>query len=282
MFNKAKSLAMFNKATIKPQRTAETSDRRSPSKIGRAHLTLSRLICTRRWDAVMRVLTSDEEIEIDENGAINEENILHFALSFHAPLQVVILLSNRYPLCLNKPDLSGKFCTHVAAKYSAHPDVMAFIISKNPAAAGCPDNKGKCPIHYIAEFYVKHGSLHHKECVDELMLDTVRLLRQAAPQSFNLEDQEERNPIEYAIENDADIRVIKMMQRTARDDWREMKQSGYGMKHEDLAKSIEKSAKEAREKSLENGSRFERTQPILIPKEEQSRRAKKSFIAKSA
>ena len=276
----AKSIAMFKKA--KPKRTAESHQPPSTE----ARTSLSNLIATKNWYAVSLALssTSDEEIEIDANGAINQDNILHFALRFHAPLHVVDLLCNRYPQCVNKPDNTGKLCTHVAAKYSALPDVMAFIISKNPAAAGCPDNHGKCPIHYVAEFYSKHCIRYEDLYVttEDFMLQVVRLLKQAAPQSFNLEDEDERNPIEIAIDNDVGIRVIKMMQRTARDDWREMKQSGQGVKHEVLAKNLERSAKEARVSLLSNGRRTTIIQHIPRVDEGVNSSLKRSFTAKSA
>ena len=74
---------------------------------------------------------------------------------------------------------------------------MAYIISKNASAAGCPDNHDKCPIHYVAEFYSKHTiSLRSVHTNEELMLEVVQLLTKFAPQSFNLEDDDERNPIE--------------------------------------------------------------------------------------
>lgn len=272
-------------------KAAATFDR-SPSNnegVAKARTSLCRLIFKRKWDAIALVLTStsDGEIEIDENGAIDEDNVIHFALRFHAPLYIVELLSNSYPQCVNKPDDTGKFCTHVAAKYSALPNVMAYIISINPAAAGITDNQGMCPIHYVAEFYLKHSIRYQDQYMtsEELMLEVVRLLKQAAPQSFHLEDQDERNPIEIAIENDVGLRVIKMMQRTSRDDWREMKQSGHGVKHEDLAKNVERSAKEVRVSLVNNGRRSGIIQHV--PRVEQRSSSsnsslQRSFTAKSA
>lgn len=276
----AKSIAMFKKAQSK-----KTAEGHQPS-LTKARTPLINLIAKKNWSAVLLALsTPDEEIEIDENGAINQDNIIHFALRFHAPLSVVELLCNRYPQCVNKPDGTGKFCTHVAAKYSALPDVMAFLISKNQAAAGCPDNHGKCPIHYAAEFYSKHCIRHqdYYMTTEELMLQVVRQLKKAAPQSFNLEDEDERNPIEIAIENDVGIRVIKTMQRTARDDWREKKQSGQGVKHEVLAKNLERSAKEARISLLSTNGRRNAITPS-IPRVDQGSKSslKRSFTAKSA
>ena len=47
------------------------------------------------------------------------------------------------------------------------------------------------------------------------MLEVIRILGDVAPQSFNLEDNSGRNAIEVAIENDADIEIIKAIQRDA-------------------------------------------------------------------
>ncbi len=281
---------MFKKS--KTKRSAETCHQ-PPSNNSEggseARTYLSRLIAKKKWDAVSHTLTSstNEEIEIDAKGAINQDNILHFALRFHAPLHVVEFLYNRYHQCVNKPDSTGKFCTHVAAKYSAHPDVMAYVISKNPAAAGCPDNHGKCPIHYVAEFYIKHSTRYEDQYMttEELMLEVVRILKQVAPQSFNLEDEDERNAIEIALESDVGIRVIKMMQRAARDDWREMKRSGHGAKHEDLAKNLEQSAKEARVSLLSNSRRsgiIQHTTRVDQRSSSSNVSLKRSFTAKSA
>mmetsp|Transcript_15216 Transcript_15216/g.21619 ORF Transcript_15216/g.21619 Transcript_15216/m.21619 type:complete len:262 (-) Transcript_15216:1294-2079(-) len=259
-------------------------------KKSKARTYLSRLIAKKKWDAVSHTLTSstsNEEIEIDAKGTINQDNILHFALRFHAPLHIVELLYNHYPQCVDKPDGTGKFCTHVAAKYSALPDVMAYVISKNPAAAGCPDNHRKCPIHYVAEFYIKHSIRYQdqNETTEELMLQVVRILKHTAPQSFNLEDEDERNAIEIAIESDVGIRVVKMMQRAARDDWREMKQSGHGAKHEVLAKNLEQSAKEARVSLLSDSRRsgiIQHTPRVDQRSSSNNISLQRSFTAKSA
>lgn len=61
-----------------------------------------------------------------------------------------------------------------------------------------------------------------------------------------MEDSEGCNAIEYAIEHDMDLNIIKAMQRVARDDWRALKANGNGKKHEELAQDIERGAHEAR------------------------------------
>jgi phosphosulfolactate phosphohydrolase-like enzyme len=79
------------------------------------------------------------------------------------------------------------------------------------------------------------------------MLQCVKLLKTAAPTSVNLEDNEGCNAIEYALENEIDIKVVKAMQRACRDDWRERKAEvgEQGRKtHEDLVKDVQMRARQ--------------------------------------
>lgn len=244
--------------------------------------TLTRLVAKQNWFEIERILSSSsiDWINIDEKGVITEESILQFALRYRAPLHIVKLLALRYPRCLTRPDSTGKFSCHVAAKYGATPNVMDYLVCENKYAAGVQDPLGKAPIHYVGEFYLCNNESASAMTVNENMLQVVRILREAAPQSFNLEDDYGCNAIEYAIENDVDIKVIKMMQRTARDDWRKLKASGHGKRHADSAKDIERSASEARINIALNqfcGSSLRQDHP-----QNSSDNHFKSFMAKTA
>ena len=94
------------------------------------------------------------------------------------------------------------------------------------------------------------------------------------------------NAIEYAIENDSNLKIIKTMQRTARDDWRALKANGNGKRHEELAREVESAANEAKlnvelndmlcsRKSKD--ARATSPRPTLDPS-----MSFKSFVAKSA
>eukprot|EP01083_Nonionella_stella_P002749 7897_1 len=249
--------------------------------------TLTRLVAKRNWHEIETILSPNtiEWIEIDEKGIINEDSILQFALRYRAPLYIIKLLALRYPRCLTRPDSTGKYACHVAAKYGAMPNVIEYLVNKNKCAAGVQDPDGKTPIHYVSEFYAINNESGSMEHVFENMLQVVRLLREVAPQTFNLEDHYGCNAIEYAIENDVDIKVIKTMQRTARDDWRAMKEHGKGKSHEEMAKDVERTACEARANAALNdaigttGSRLSRrsARPTTDLPE-----LKRSFMAKSA
>ena len=258
----------------------------SRTKQQRPPKTITRLIANRNWWQLENILNSSsfEKIDIDEKGIIDENAVVQFALRYNAPLHIIKLLAHRFPKCLTRPDSTGKYACHVAGKYGAMPNVMEYLIEENRDAAGVQDPAGKAPIHYVAEFYAStHESASHSSLIDN-MIQVVRLLREAAPKSFNLEDNEGCNAIEYAIENDVDIKVIKTIQRTARDDWRAMKASGQGMKHEDLEKEVYHAASQARVNVLLSDRLPERkltsrsSSRKLLPENN----LKRSFVAKSA
>ena len=138
--------------------------------------TLTPLVAKRNWFEIERILSSSsiDWINIDDKGIITEESILQFALRYRAPLHIVKLLALRYPRCLTRPDSTGKFSCHVAAKYGATPNVMDYLVCENKYAAGVQDPLGKAPIHYVGEFYLCNNELASTMTVNENMLQVVR------------------------------------------------------------------------------------------------------------
>jgi len=189
------------------------------------HFTLAVLISQRQWGTIDAVLTTPDapRLPIDDPGldnAVTSDIVVHFAARFQAPLRIISLLSGLYPHSLTSTDMAGRYPIHVAAKWGATPDVIRFLVDAGPSVVGCPDGSGKTPMHYVGESYIAH----YNSCLydrSEAMMNVVRLLKTSAPASVNLEDGEGMNAIEYALDSDADIRVIRVMQRACRDDWRE-------------------------------------------------------------
>lgn len=194
------------------------------------NMTLARLLSQRQWtllDALLVSTTSSSSILIDDPSlphAITSDIVIHFAARFQAPLRILSLLAKLYPVSLASSDVTGRYPIHVAAKWGATPDIVAYLIKTNPAVAGAPDSTGKTPMHYVGECYQRHfdNAMYNR---NDSMLQVVRLLKNAAPKSVNLEDNEGMNAIEYALESDAHLKVVKTMQRACRDDWRERSKS---------------------------------------------------------
>jgi len=193
-------------------------------------MTLARLLSQRQWALLETILTTTPRsaVLIDDPSlphAVTSEIIVHFAARFQAPLRIISLLSRMYPESLANPDVTGRYPIHVAAKWSAAPDVISYLIKTNPSVSGVPDSMGKTPMTYVGEFYLDHFS-SALYGADDSQLQVVRLLKAAAPRSVNFEDNEGKNAIEYALESNANLKVIKTMQRACRDDWRERSKGG--------------------------------------------------------
>lgn len=219
---------------------------------------LASLICQQKWSMCDALLSSPgvsrRTVRIDDASAqsgVTADDVVHFAARFQAPLRIISQLSMMYPESLEIPDVAGRYPIHVAAKWSATPDVIQFLINANPAAVGLPDGSGKTPMHYVGECYI----CNYTSCLydrDKAMLQVVKMLKSAAPKSVNLEDIYGMNAIEYALDSDASLGVIKTMQRACRDDWRERSKSSSITSKKDTAAFATTTPRGRRHKDLVN------------------------------
>jgi hypothetical protein len=266
----------------------------SPQPLPR-NVTIVRLISKREWSFLEHFLTNfGHDLPIDDAGisdAVTPEIVVHFAARFQAPMRTIGQLAQYFPSSLESADATGRYPIHVAAKWGATPDVIQFLLRSNADAAGIQDSLGKTPMHYVAEFYAQNYSPRMAQILpmNESMLQVVKLLKTAAPSSVNLEDNEGCNAIEYALETDADIKVVKAMQRACRDDWRERKAEGGDQgrkKHEDLVKDVEATARKLQiqmsSRRLNVDRQEEKVGDISRVSVHQSKALSNSFVAKTA
>lgn len=245
----AKVSSSHNRAPPAHQSSSMESEQSLPPNV-----TVVRLISKREWSFLEHFLnTFGLDLPIDDPGitdAVTPDIVIHFAARFQAPLRTISTLARLFPASLESADATGRYPIHVAAKWGATPDVIQFLLESNLTAAGVQDSLGKTPMHYVAEFYALNYSPRKAQILpmQDSMLQCVKLLKTAAPASVNLEDNEGCNAIEYALENEVDIKVVKAMQRACRDDWRERKAEVSGehrghKTHEDLVKDVQMRAR---------------------------------------
>ena len=148
----------------------------------------------------------------------------------------------------------------IACAWGASPETIEFLIHEHPAAASIQDNEGKAPIHHLCQSF----TLNYEDAsltslpVTDTMMSIVSMLKAAAPKSFNLEDNDDMNAVEYALESNTDIKVVKFIQRACRDDWRERKKKS-DSSHKDLQDDLHKLQMDLRSQHLSSpGSKFER------------------------
>jgi len=96
-------------------------------------------------------------------------------------------------------------------------------------------------VHYVCESYAHNFKTIPSNAYrspGHSILTVVSLLLDEVPESANVEDLYGMNAIEYALDNNTDIRIIKLMQNASRENWRTMKKVHRGKSHEELRHSI--------------------------------------------
>jgi hypothetical protein len=211
------------------------------STTGRGGPNLCRMIADGEWKEIQELMTTPkEDVDIiDEDGAVTRELIVHHACAHRAPVSVLRSLSSEYWKSLYHADKDGRFPIHVAALNGAGSDILSFLISLNCATAGIKDALGKTPLHYICEEFLDKNKDANSLQTHQDMFWTVGLLIKSAPSSVNVEDNEEMNPIEYAIATGAHVGIIKEMQKASRSCWRARQKWEGWRKHAEYAQYLQ-------------------------------------------
>jgi len=202
---------------------------------------LCKMIADGKWKDIQELMTTPkEDVDIiDEDGTVTRELIIHHACSHRAPVCALRSLSSEYWKSLYHADKDGRFPIHVAALNGAGPDIISFLISSNCATAGIKDSLGKTPLHYICEEFLDKNKDANSLRTHQDMFWTVGLLLKSAPSSVNVEDDEEMNPIEYAIASGAHVGIIKEMQKASRSCWRARQKREGWKKHAEYAQYLQ-------------------------------------------
>lgn len=223
------------------------------AKVQRKRNRLTRFIIREDWDGLFNELEADldapnvEDVEVVDEAVVKallvldpdtDRSALHIICSAHPPLHVVQKVARACPEALSQMDKNGHTPLHCAAEWGASSAVVDFLIYKYPAAAGMTDLDGKTPLHLTCEncCYDAACDMGHlpfeKNCgADESqpqlvkgpLLPVIKALCKAAPKIPNIEDDEGISALEYAIMHDADVKVVKLLQKASSTAWKDEK-----------------------------------------------------------
>jgi hypothetical protein len=212
-----------------------------------ADCSLVKLVSWQKWYHLEEVLQRDEQQQamppFDDRARnrLPEEHILHLACQHQAPPRILELLAKKFPVSVRTPEKKGRFPLHIACAKGLKPKSIQFLINSCSAAAGVQDDYGKTPLHYVCESYEYNFRLIPSNAYRQPQgstLQVVQMLLDRVPEGANVEDLYGMNAIEYAIDSDTDIDVIKLMQNASRESWRSMQKTHQGKSHEELRQSI--------------------------------------------
>lgn len=171
------------------------------------------------------------------------ESALSFACRFHPPADVIRAMMNLLPPDVaRKTDPTGRSPLHIAAKWGAAPRVIRYLSEAHPSSGGLQDSTGKTPLHLACESYASKYSSRKADDkpLKEAMLEVVRYLCKLSPTTVNIEDDEDFTALEYAIENDLDIKVVRSLQKACEKDWKKRRAAagGSNARHDDVKRTM--------------------------------------------
>lgn len=202
-----------------------------------------RMIAQQDWEAVRSTLSTESGKDALRSGisSLGIDGALHFACRFHPPLDVIVSLAGIFPGAVLHCDKAGRYPLHIAAKWGASPLVLRFLVEEEPSVCALQDETGKTPLHHICRSYGRNYSVRKNEGrpLKEALVEVVRGLCKASPGTVNLEDEEDMTALEYAIDNDLDLKVVRTMQKACEKDWKNRRENASpGCNHDEVMKSM--------------------------------------------
>ena len=174
------------------------------------------LVKRRQWLTVSNLLTSN----VDElRHPANNDSILHVACKHQPPIQVVKKMVNVSPDLASLINFDGHSPLHVAAQNGASPEVICFLCLSYPDTSEFQDIKGRTPLHLACESYMNHYMQTPSRTAQEALLLTVKVLVRTSPTTVNLEDVDGMSAVEYLLDAEIDLKVVRVIQKASVKEW---------------------------------------------------------------
>jgi hypothetical protein len=183
-------------------------------------------IASRKWDTFRLAILSRPAMfchmasAVSSCSELNGMTLLHAALRFDPPLDVIVMMIHICPDMLTARDCLGRTPLHVAAGSKASSAALIKVLATAcPTVCDAQDVDGKTPLHFLCDSH----SVMFEDDEDESYTprqppnhEAVAALVSFSIRSATLEDDEEMNPLEYAIMSDATLKTVQLLQSATR------------------------------------------------------------------
>ena len=191
-----------------------------------------KLLIRRDWDTLRSTVLSDPALfrnicsAIAACSELNGMTILHAALRFNPPLDIVAQMIRICPYLTAATDCLKRTPLHVAAGCKASATLIKRIARSYPVACVVQDAEGKTPLHLACDSSCvlfedqndnvdendastsnQESALNHKSIIALLSISL---------HATTLEDDEEMSPLEHAIMSNASLKTVKLLQAATR------------------------------------------------------------------
>lgn len=155
----------------------------------------------------------------------NGMSFLHAVVRNDPPLEVV---ADMIKICPDSPkarDCLNRTPLHVAAGVGNSVQVIKYLAMAYPEACKVQDEDGRTPLHFACDIDCRlfEGEAERREPPS---FEVVHALLSASIAPASMEDEDEMSPLEYAIFSDADVRVVKLLQKAAQKYMKKMHAQG--------------------------------------------------------
>ena len=185
--------------------------------------TLLGVIGSKRWSVFQQIALSNEtifhlvsDILSQSNDQFNGMTLLHACCRHEPPAEIIAQMIRLRPELVSAQDCLGRTPLHIAAGCAAHPHVIKILAHADPSTCSVQDEDMRTPLHLACDRYCNlFEDPSNSEDTDgrNPSYDAVRALLSESLQAATLEDEDEMNPLEYAIMSDADLKVVKLLQK---------------------------------------------------------------------
>lgn len=177
------------------------------------------LLVVQDWETLRSSVLSDPTLFRNIASAImacsqlNGMTILHAAVRYNPPLDVIAQMIRLCPHMTAAMDCLGRTPLHVAAGSGASPELIAMIAHAYPPACDVQDRDGKTPLHFACD----------SSCMlfedDEGITCTKRVLNHASVYALlsysvraaTFQDDENMSPLQHAILSQASFRTMRLI-----------------------------------------------------------------------
>ena len=177
------------------------------------------LINRQEWTQLEKVISEQKLLKlisqhIHECDEFNGMTLLHAVVRFNPPVHILDAMILAHGDALKGQDCVGRTPLHVACGTGADGLIIKRLAKAYPQACDIQDEDGKLPLHLACD----------TKCVifedDQTprappTLDVVKVLLSGSMQSVLVEDEDEMNPIEYAVVSNLDIDIVNLLQRAS-------------------------------------------------------------------
>lgn len=153
------------------------------------------------------------ELVEEKSAFFHGMTFLHAVARFNPPPQLVQEIIELCPNAPRSQDCLGRTPLHVMAGTGASNEVIKVLVTAYPDACMIQDVNGRTPLHLLCNSSCKLFEDDIKKKSKPSLVSVCELLL-ASPESVMLEDNEEMSAIEYALCSDADMKTIKILQRS--------------------------------------------------------------------